>query len=61
MRISEIMESMGGTCAGGIATVSMPIGSVLSRTNSSLLSGKYTEVGEPKVSPPKKKGKRCVK
>lgn len=55
------MESMGGTCAGGIATVSMPIGSVLSRTNSSLLSGKYTEVGEPKVSPPKKKGKRCVK
>jgi hypothetical protein len=33
MRIQEIMEtaSVGGTCAGGMATVAQPLGSVISR------------------------------
>lgn len=61
MRAKEIIESAGATCAGGIATVAMPMGSMISRSNSNLLSGKYTEVGMPKVSSPKKKGKTRVK
>jgi hypothetical protein len=33
MRIQEIMEtaSVGGTCAGGVATVAQPLGSIISR------------------------------
>lgn len=32
MRLREITESMGGTCAGGIATVAQPMGEVITRT-----------------------------
>lgn len=47
MRIREIMESMGGTVAGGIAPVSMPVGPMQSRTAGSLLGGKYTNDPTP--------------
>lgn len=31
MRWSEIVESVGGTCSGSVATVSMPLGSMQRR------------------------------
>ena len=46
MRIREIMESMGATTAGSIATVSMPVGAVQTRSGS-LLGGKYTKDSTP--------------
>lgn len=44
MRFREICEnaSVGATSAGGVATVSTPLGSTQSRNSGSLLSGKYT-------------------
>jgi hypothetical protein len=61
MRAKEIIESAGATCAGGIATVAMPMGSTIRRTGGNLLSGKYMEVDLPTVSTPKKKGKTRAK
>jgi len=52
MKVNEIMEnaSAGGTSAGGVAPVSMAMGTV-SRNGGSLLSGKYTT--DPTPNTPK--------
>lgn len=50
----EIMEnaSAGASCAGGVAPVSMPMGTV-SRSGGSLLTGKYTTSSDPTPNTPK--------
>ena len=52
MKMREIMEtaSAGASSAGGVAPVSMPMGTV-SRNGGSLLSGKYTT--DPTPNTPK--------
>ena len=59
MKIREIMESTGGTVAGAIAPVAMPMG-MLSRNGGSLLGGKYTTDATPNTPEwmKKFKGKR---
>ena len=54
MRASEIMEtaSAGASAAGGIAPVSMPMGT-LSRSGGSMLSGKYVTGSDPTPNTPK--------
>lgn len=54
MRAYEIMEnsSAGASSAGGIATVSMAMGTV-SRNGGTLLSGKYTTDADPTPNTPK--------
>ena len=54
MRWHEIAESAsaGASCAGGIATVSQPLGMV-SRSGGSLLSGKYVTDSDPTPNTPK--------
>lgn len=54
MRAHEIMEtaSVGGTCAGGIAPVSTPLGMV-SRSGGSMLTGKYVTGSDPTPNTPK--------
>ncbi len=54
MQIREIVESAsaGASSAGGIAPVSMPMGT-LSRSGGSLLSGKYTTGSDPTPNTPK--------
>jgi hypothetical protein len=54
MRASEITESAsaGATAAGGIAPVSQPMG-MLSRSDGSLLSGKYVTGSDPTPNTPK--------
>ena len=54
MRWNEIRESAsaGATAAGGIATVSQPMGQT-SRSGGSLLSGKYTTGRDPTPNTPK--------
>jgi hypothetical protein len=54
MRASEIVESAsaGASSAGGIASVSMPMG-MLSRSGGSLLSGKYVTGSDPTPNTPK--------
>ena len=54
MRASEIMEtaSCGVTASGGIAPVSMPMGT-LSRSGGSLLAGKYVTGSDPTPNTPK--------
>ena len=54
MRASEIVESAsaGASSAGGIAPVSMPMGTV-SRSGGSLLTGKYTTGSDPTPNTPK--------
>ena len=54
MRAYEITESAsaGATGAGGIAPVSMPMGT-LSRSGGSLLTGKYTTGSDPTPNTPK--------
>ena len=52
MRWREIIESAsaGGTCAGSVAVVSQPMGTV-SRNGANLMSGKYTT--DPTPNTPK--------
>ena len=54
MRASEIVESAstGATVSGGIAPVSMPMGT-LSRSGGSMLSGKYVTGLDPTPNTPK--------
>ena len=54
MKCNEITESAsaGATAAGGIAPVSMPMGT-LSRSEGSLLSGKYVTGSDPTPNTPK--------
>ena len=54
MRASEITESAsaGTSSAGGIAPVSMPMGT-LSRSGGSLLAGKYVTGSDPTPNTPK--------
>jgi hypothetical protein len=54
MRASEIVEnaSAGASCAGGVAPVAMPMGT-LSRSGGSLLTGKYTTASDPTPNTPK--------
>jgi hypothetical protein len=54
MRAYEIMEnaSAGASSAGGVAPVSMPMGTV-SRNGGSLLSGKYVTGSDPTPNTPK--------
>ena len=54
MRASEIMEtaSAGASRAGGIAPVSMPMGT-LSRSGGSMLAGKYVTGSDPTPNTPK--------
>jgi hypothetical protein len=54
MRAHEIVESAsaGASSAGGIAPVSMPMGT-LSRSGGSLLSGKYVTGSDPTPNTPK--------
>ena len=54
MRASEIVEnaSAGASCAGGVAPVAQPMGS-LSRSGGSLLTGKYTTDSDPTPNTPK--------
>jgi hypothetical protein len=53
MRMHEIMEtaSAGASCAGGVAPVAMPLGT-LSRLSGSLLIGKYTTKSNPTPNTP---------
>jgi hypothetical protein len=62
MKIREIMESMGATTSGAVASVSMPIGAVRTR-GGSLLGGKYTTDSTPNTPEWMKqlKGKRRAK
>jgi hypothetical protein len=62
MKIQEIMESMGATTSGAIATVSQPMGAVQTR-GGSLLGGKYTTDSTPNTPEwmKKLKGKRRAK
>jgi hypothetical protein len=62
MKIREIMESMGATTSGAVASVSMPIGAVQTR-GGSLLGGKYTTDSTPNTPEWMKqlKGKRRAK
>jgi hypothetical protein len=54
MRASEIVEnaSAGASCAGSVAPVAMPMGT-LSRSGGSLLTGKYTTASDPTPNTPK--------
>jgi len=54
MRASEITESAsaGASSAGGIAPVSMPMGT-LSRSGGSMLTGKYVTGSDPTPNTPK--------
>jgi len=54
MQVREIVESAsaGASSAGGIAPVSMPMGT-LSRSGGSLLTGKYTTGSDPTPNTPK--------
>ena len=54
MRASEIVESAsaGASSAGGIASVSMPMG-MLSRSGGSMLTGKYVTGSDPTPNTPK--------
>ena len=54
MRMHEIMEtaSAGTSCAGGVAPVAMPMGTV-SRNGGSMLTGKYTTSSDPTPNTPK--------
>lgn len=52
MKIKEIMESSGASCAGGIAPVVMPLGATQTR-GGSLLSGKYVTDSDPTPNTPK--------
>lgn len=54
MRMHEIMEtaSAGASCAGGVAPVSMPMGTV-SRNGGSMLTGKYVTSSDPTPNTPK--------
>ena len=54
MRAYEIVESAsaGASSAGGIAPVSMPMGT-LSRSGGSLLTGKYVTGSDPTPNTPK--------
>lgn len=61
MKIREIMEnaSVGGISAGVIAPVVAPIGGVLTRTGSGLLTGKYTSAPTPNTPAKYKRKKRA--
>ena len=50
MRWREIVESMGATTAGSVATVAQPMGMV-SRNGANMLAGKYTT--DPTPNTPK--------
>jgi len=54
MQVREIVESAsaGASSAGGIAPVSMPMGT-LSRSGGYLLTGKYTTGSDPTPNTPK--------
>lgn len=55
MRASEIMEtaSVGASCAGSMAPVESALGSTISRSGGSMLSGKYTNGSDPTPNTPK--------
>jgi len=65
MRIREIMEnaSVGATSSGSVATVSAPVGGMITRSGDSFFSGKYTN--DPFPNTPKRmkqnKGKKNAK
>jgi hypothetical protein len=65
MKIREIMEnaSVGSTGSGAIATVAAPIGGMITRSEDSFFSGKYTN--DPFPNTPKRlkqnKGKKNAK
>jgi hypothetical protein len=54
MRMHEIMEnaSAGASCAGGVAPVAMPMGTI-TRNGGSMLSGKYVTSSDPTPNTPK--------
>ena len=58
MRAQEFMESAGATCSGGIAPVSMAMGTV-SRNGGSLLAGKYTTDPTPNTPKEYKRNKNA--
>lgn len=62
MRLKEIMEnaSVGGTCAGSVATVAQPMG-MLSRNGGDLMTGKYSTDPTPNTPKRMKKGKNRAK
>lgn len=61
MKINEIMEtaSVGASVAGGMAPMVAPIGGVLTRTGSGLLTGKYTSAPTPNTPAKYKRKKRA--
>ncbi len=61
MKINEIMEtaSVGASVAGGMAPTVAPIGGVLTRTGSGLLTGKYTSAPTPNTPAKYKRKKRA--
>lgn len=57
MRAYEIMES--STVAGGVATISMPLGGVQTRNGGSLLAGKYSTDPTPNTPKEYKRNKNA--
>ena len=63
MRASEFITenaSAGATGSGSVATVSMPIGDVITRNSGSFFTGKYSNSADPYPNTPAymKKGKQ---
>lgn len=58
MKMREITESIGGTVAGGIAPVAMPLGGVISRNGGNFFTGKYSNDAAPNTPAWMKKGKK---
>jgi hypothetical protein len=61
MKMREIMETagVGASVAGSMAPVVAPIGGVLTRTGSGLLTGKYTSAPTPNTPAKYKRKKRA--
>lgn len=57
MRVKEITESVGGTCAGGIAPVAMPMGEVITRAQKPA-HAKYQNSAPKRTETRKKHAKR---
>lgn len=57
MRAHEIMEN--STVAGSVATVSMPLGGIQTRSGGSLLSGKYSTDPTPNTPKEYKRNKNA--